>query len=137
MFNSIIYLLYSPSLNVCSPNSSQTKALDALDSSESLENESGIQTRYSVSTSLAMSSELTSPEIPTVNFTPITLKENTNSTSNIANGESMEDTKENTILDLTESVNHHIEQEDSTCNQWFCRNLFYFLNFKFLYFIFN
>ncbi|KAK9306419.1 hypothetical protein QLX08_002930 [Tetragonisca angustula] len=110
--------LPSPSLNVCSPNSSQTKALDALDSSESLENESGIQTRYSVSTSLAMSSELTSPEIPTVNFTPITLKENTNSTSNIANGESMEDTKENTSLDLTESVNHHIEQEDSTCNQW-------------------
>ena len=122
-------MLHSPSLNVCTPNSSQTKALDALDSSESLENESGIQTRYSISTSLAMSSDLTSPEIPTINFKPITLKENTNSmtTSNIPNGESMEDIKENTSLDLTESVNHHIEQEDSTCNQWYCR--FYILLF--------
>lgn len=135
-FNSILCLLYSSSSNACTPNLSQTKALDALDSSESLETESGIQTRFSISTSLAMTSDLTSPEDPTISFNPIMSKESSSSTITLANGETMENIKLSTpSLSLTDSVNH-IEQEASTCNQWYCRNLFYFLNFMLLYFMF-
>ncbi|XP_060813170.1 ubiquitin carboxyl-terminal hydrolase 16/45 isoform X1 [Bombus pascuorum] len=110
--------LPSSSSNACTPNLSQTKALDALDSSESLETESGIQTRFSISTSLAMTSDLTSPEDPTISFNPIMSKESSSSTITLANGETMENIKLSTpSLSLTDSVNH-IEQEASTCNQW-------------------
>lgn len=135
-FNSLLYLLHSSSSNACTPKLSQTKALDALDSSESLETESGIQTRFSISTSLAMTSDLTSPEDPTVSFNPIMSKESSSSMIALANGETMQSVKLSTpSLNLTDSVNH-IEQEASTCNQWYRRNLFYFLNSMLLYFMF-
>lgn len=135
-FNSILYLLHSSRSNACTSNLSQTKALDALDSSESLETESGIQTRFSISTSLAMTSDLTSPEDPIVSFNPIMSKESSSSMITLANDETVESIKLSTpSLNLKDSVNH-IEQEASTCNQWYCRNLFYFLNFMLLYFMF-
>lgn len=106
------------SANACTTNLSQTKGLDTLDSSESFENESGIQTGFSLSTSLAMTSDLTSPDVPSINFNSVISKENSSSTIILANDKSIENTKLSTFsLDLTESVNH-IDQEESTCNQW-------------------
>lgn len=113
-------MFYSPnSANACTTNLSQTKGLDTLDSSESFENESGIQTGFSLSTSLAMTSDLTSPDVPSINFNSVISKENTSSTIILANDKTMENTKLSTFsLDLTESVNH-IDQEESVCNQWY------------------
>lgn len=112
-------MFYSPnSANACTTNLSQTKGLDTLDSSESFENESGIQTGFSLSTSLAMTSDLTSPDVPSINFNSVISKENTSSTIILAN-DKMENSKLSTFsLDLTESVNH-IDQEESVCNQWY------------------
>lgn len=73
-----------------------------------------------MSTSLAMTSDLTSPDIPSINFNSVISKENTSSTIILANvDKSVENTKLSTFsLDLTESVNH-IDQEESTYNQWY------------------
>lgn len=94
--------------------------MDALDSSESLENESGIQTGCPMSTSLAMTSDLTSPEVPTVSFNSVASKESTSSMITLMNGKTMENsTLSSSNLALTESANC-IEQEESTCNQqWY------------------
>lgn len=61
--------------NACVENSSQPKVSDGLDSSESVENESEAQT----STSLAVISDLTSPEVPTISLSSISSKESPNS----------------------------------------------------------
>lgn len=67
-----------------------------------------------------MTSDLTSPDIPSINFNSVISKENTSSTIILANvDKSVENTKLSTFsLDLTESVNH-IDQEESTYNQWY------------------
>ncbi|XP_017752728.1 PREDICTED: ubiquitin carboxyl-terminal hydrolase 45 [Eufriesea mexicana] len=105
------------STNACTTNSPHAKAVDTLDSSESLENESGIQTGCPMSTSLAMTSDLTSPEVPTVSFNSVVSKESTSSMTTLMNGKTMENTALSTLdLALTEFANC-IEQEESTCNQ--------------------
>ncbi|XP_012144488.1 ubiquitin specific protease 16/45 isoform X2 [Megachile rotundata] len=65
--------------NACVVNSSQPKVSDGLDSSESVENESEVQTGFSLSTSLAVNSNLTSPEVSTISPSSISSEESPNS----------------------------------------------------------
>lgn len=83
---------YSPSsADISAKNVSETTAIEKLDNSESPENEIGVQNQFSLSTSVAVNSDLSSPEGHTVNFTSITSKESPiNSTSLLTNGENPE-----------------------------------------------
>lgn len=111
-------------MNACVTNSSQAKPLDGLDSSESVENESGIQTGLSFSTSLVMNSDLTSPEVPTISLSSVTSKESPNSPiSGVINGENLDNIKRPlSRLNLIEPVGpneQEEEEEEAIWDDWY------------------
>ncbi|XP_076244105.1 ubiquitin specific protease 16/45 isoform X2 [Calliopsis andreniformis] len=95
-------------------NISDTKVIDRLDNSESPENEHGIQTRSSLSTSLAMNSDLTSPEGPTVSLTSVAFKESPiKSAPSLTNGKSLDKVKKSMArVNSIESISHN-DQENT------------------------
>ncbi|CAL7935695.1 unnamed protein product [Xylocopa violacea] len=106
--------------NTCATNLSQTEASTRLDSSESFDNESGIQAGFSATTSIAITSDLTSPEVPTSSQSSIALKESpiSNSVTTLTNNKGTETAKLSTSnVNVMQSVNN-VEQEKATCNQW-------------------
>ncbi|XP_076655681.1 ubiquitin specific protease 16/45 isoform X2 [Halictus rubicundus] len=103
---------------------SQTKVLNRLNNSDSPINETGIQTGFSLSTSLTVNPDLTSPKEPAVNLSSATSKES--SCSPILAFKTSENAIENierpaSRLNLVESVSHN-EQEDAAYNQRGRRN---------------
>ena len=112
-------------MNTCVTNSPQGKPLDELDSSESVENESGIQTGSSFATSLVMNSDLTSPTVPTISLSSVTSKESPNSpVSGVTNGENLENIKRPlSRLNLIEPVgpNEQEEEEEAIWDDWKAR----------------
>lgn len=104
-------------MNACTSNASQEKVLDGVDSSESIENESGIQTGFSLSTSVAVNSDLTSPDVPTISLNSVSSKESpTRPICNLTNGKSVENVKvPSSTLNSAGSLNY--SDEEAVWNQ--------------------
>ncbi|XP_043260902.1 ubiquitin carboxyl-terminal hydrolase 16 isoform X2 [Colletes gigas] len=99
-------------------NESQTKVLDRLNSSESLENKMGVQTEFPLPVSLATNSDVTNSEEPTVSYDAITSEECSGIPVLVPENDTNTEKIERSIsrLNLVESSTHN--EEEATWVQW-------------------